>query len=83
MALTSMGGTVAGRGWTLAFCCLIALASTGCGGGNDQAQPHGPTLKDLTAVRHRLIAVLALGDHVPLDPWAVDTVFFTVVEGGR
>jgi len=41
------------------------------------------TLKDLTAGRHRLIAVLALGDHVPLDPWAVDTVFFTVVEGGR
>jgi len=36
------------------------------------------TLSGLTLGRHRLIAVLALGDHVPLDPWAVDTVFFTV-----
>ncbi len=37
------------------------------------------TLENLTSGRHRLIAVLALGDHVPLDPWAVDTVHFTVV----
>jgi hypothetical protein len=36
------------------------------------------TLTGLVPGRHRLIAVLALGDHVPLDPWAVDTVFFTV-----
>ncbi len=36
------------------------------------------TLTDLSPGRHRLIAVLALGDHVPLDPWAVDTVHFTV-----
>ena len=35
-------------------------------------------LSDLTAGRHRLIAVLALGNHVPLQPWAVDTLFFTV-----
>ncbi len=36
------------------------------------------TLSGLAPGRHRLIAVLALGNHVPLDPWAVDTVFFTV-----
>ncbi|HSG82373.1 MAG TPA: DUF4399 domain-containing protein [Gemmatimonadota bacterium] len=36
------------------------------------------TLTGLTPGRHRLIAVLALGNHVPLDPWAVDTVFITV-----
>ena len=36
------------------------------------------TLTGLTPGRHRLIAVLALGNHVPLDPWAVDTIFFTV-----
>ncbi len=40
------------------------------------------TLKGLTPGRHRLIAVLALGDHVPLEPWAVDTVHFTVQAGG-
>ncbi len=40
------------------------------------------TLKDLTPGRHRIIAVLALGDHVPLEPWAVDTVHFTVQPGG-
>lgn len=28
--------------------------------------------------RHRLIAVLALGNHVPIQPWAVDTVAFSV-----
>lgn len=32
--------------------------------------------------RHRLIAVLALGNHVPLVPWAVDTVHFTVESAG-
>ena len=35
-------------------------------------------VQDLPPGRHRLIAVLALGDHVPLDPWVVDTVFVTV-----
>lgn len=40
------------------------------------------TLKDLAPGRHRLIAVLALGDHVPLEPWAVDTVHFSVQPGG-
>lgn len=40
------------------------------------------TLKNLAPGPHRLIAVLALGDHVPLDPWAVDTVYFTVQPGG-
>ncbi len=38
------------------------------------------TLKRLSPGQHRLIAVLALGDHVPLEPSAVDTVFFTVEE---
>jgi hypothetical protein len=38
-------------------------------------------IQDLAPGRHRLIAVLALGDHVPLDPWAVDTVYMTVDEG--
>ncbi len=37
--------------------------------------------RELTPGRHRLIAVLALGSHVPVDPWAVDTVYFTVEEG--
>jgi hypothetical protein len=36
------------------------------------------TLTGLTPGPHRLIAVLALGNHVPLDPWAVDTVSITV-----
>ncbi len=35
-------------------------------------------IQDLQPGRHRLIAVLALGTHVPVDPWAVDTVFITV-----
>ena len=35
-------------------------------------------ISDLAPGRHRLIAVLALGDHVPLDPWVVDTIFVTV-----
>ena len=38
-------------------------------------------IQDITPGRHRLIAVLARGDHVPLDPWVVDTIFVTV-EGG-
>ena len=38
------------------------------------------TITELTPGPHRLIAVLALGDHVPLDPWVVDTVHFTVDE---
>jgi hypothetical protein len=36
------------------------------------------TLHNLTPGRHRLIAVLALGNHVPVQPWAVDTVYFSV-----
>lgn len=36
------------------------------------------TLAGLANGRHRLIAVLATGNHVPLDPWAVDTAHFTV-----
>ncbi len=40
------------------------------------------TLKNLAPGRHRLIAVLALGDHVPIEPWAVDTIYFTVQPGG-
>jgi hypothetical protein len=35
-------------------------------------------LSGLTPGRHRLIAVLAHGNHVPLQPWTVDTLFFTV-----
>ncbi len=41
------------------------------------------TLSGLTPGRHRLIAVLALGSHVPLEPWAVDTAYFTVVPPPR
>ncbi len=36
------------------------------------------TLTDVAPGEHTLIAVLALGNHVPLDPWAVDTVRFAV-----
>ena len=32
---------------------------------------------------HRLIAVLADGMHIPLDPMVTDTIFFTVSEGGE
>ena len=39
------------------------------------------TLTGLAPGRHRLIAVLALGDHVPITPWAVDTVFITTDPG--
>jgi hypothetical protein len=36
------------------------------------------TLHDLTPGRHRLVAVLALGNHVPIEAWVVDTVYFSV-----
>ncbi|UCF18932.1 MAG: DUF4399 domain-containing protein [Gemmatimonadota bacterium] len=36
------------------------------------------TLTNVTPGEHTLIAVLALGNHVPLDPWAVDTVRFAL-----
>lgn len=32
---------------------------------------------------HRIIAVVADGVHVPLQPWVVDTVFFTVADANR
>ncbi len=35
-------------------------------------------LDDVPEGRHRLIAVVADGVHVPLQPWVSDTVFFTV-----
>jgi len=38
------------------------------------------TITELTPGPHRLIAVLALGNHVPMDPWVVDTAYFTVDE---
>lgn len=34
--------------------------------------------EDVAAGEHRLIAVVADGVHVPLQPWVVDTVTFTV-----
>lgn len=39
--------------------------------------------EDVEPGEHRLIAVVADGLHVPLQPWVVDTVTFTVVEGGN
>lgn len=39
------------------------------------------TFKNVGPGRHRIIAVLARGDHIPLDPWATDTVFVTVRPG--
>lgn len=36
------------------------------------------TFEDVAPGEHRLIAVLADGAHVPLQPWVVDTVHFTV-----
>jgi hypothetical protein len=36
------------------------------------------TFEDVAAGEHRLIAVVADGVHVPLHPWVVDTVTFTV-----
>jgi hypothetical protein len=34
--------------------------------------------ENVAAGEHRLIAVVADGVHVPLDPWVVDTVTFTI-----
>ncbi|MDX1648015.1 MAG: DUF4399 domain-containing protein [Longimicrobiales bacterium] len=36
--------------------------------------------EDVPPGEHRIIAVVADGVHVPLQPWVVDTVTFTVVE---
>lgn len=36
------------------------------------------TFEDVPAGEHRLIAVVGDGVHVPLQPWVVDTVTFTV-----
>ncbi len=36
------------------------------------------TFEDVEAGEHRLIAVVGDGVHVPLQPWVVDTVTFTV-----
>lgn len=36
------------------------------------------TFEDVPAGEHRLIAVVADGMHVPLQPWVTDTVTFTV-----
>jgi hypothetical protein len=36
------------------------------------------TLENVTPGQHRIIAVVADGVHVPLYPWVVDTVRFTV-----
>jgi hypothetical protein len=36
------------------------------------------TFENVAPGRHRLIAVVADGVHVPLQPWVVDTVMFTV-----
>lgn len=38
------------------------------------------TFEGVPAGEHRLIAVVADGAHVPLQPWVVDTVTFTVRE---
>lgn len=40
------------------------------------------TFEDVEPGEHRIITVVADGAHVPLQPWVVDTVTFTVVEGG-
>ena len=40
------------------------------------------TLEGVAPGEHRLIAVLADGMHIPLDPAVVDTIFFTVAGGG-
>ncbi len=39
------------------------------------------TFEDVEPGEYRLIAVVADGVHVPLQPWVVDTVTFTVVSG--
>ncbi len=36
------------------------------------------TFEDVSPGEHRLIAVVADGVHIPLQPWVVDTVTFTV-----
>lgn len=41
------------------------------------------TLENVASGPHRLIAVVADGQHVPLDPPVVDTVNFTVTGGGQ
>lgn len=41
------------------------------------------TFEDVEPGEHRIIAVVADGVHVPLQPWVVDTVTFTVVAGGN
>lgn len=38
------------------------------------------TFENVEPGEHRIIAVVADGVHVPLQPWVVDTVNFTVVE---
>ncbi len=40
------------------------------------------TLEGVAPGRHRLIAVVADGVHIPLDPPVTDTIFFTVGGGG-
>lgn len=40
------------------------------------------TLEGVAPGEHRLIAVVADGVHIPLDPLVTDTIFFTVVVGG-
>ncbi len=40
-------------------------------------------LEGLTPGEHRIIAVVADGVHIPLDPPVVDTIFFTVTGGGE
>ncbi len=39
------------------------------------------TLENVTPGEHRLIAVVADGMHIPLNPPVVDTIFFTVTGG--
>lgn len=38
----------------------------------------GYTFQDVAPGEHRIIAVVADGVHVPLQPWVVDTIHFTV-----
>ncbi len=39
-------------------------------------------LEGVSAGQHRIIAVVADGVHIPLDPPVVDTILFTVTGGG-
>jgi hypothetical protein len=41
------------------------------------------TLENVPPGQHRLIAVVADGMHIPLNPPVVDTIFFTVAGGGE